>query len=281
MSISQQLEKILYQPVRALARLSGGCVADVFRGKLADGKQIVVKSGPAGDLALEGRMLRYLKQHTTLPIPAVYHSDRELLIIDYLPSSGGLNTQSQEHAADLVATLHNITAPQFGFDFDTVIGGLHQPNPPSPNWVAFFSQHRLLHMAHEAYKIKKLPLTAVTKIEKFAATLPNRLMEPCSPSLIHGDLWGGNILCSNNKISGVIDPAIYYANAEIELAFTTLFSTFDQTFFRRYQEHRPIAPGFFEERLDIYNLYPLLVHVRLFGGHYVSQVERTLQRFGF
>ena len=75
-------------------------------------------------------------------------------------------------------------------------------------------------------------------------------------------------------------PAIYFADAEIELAFATLFNTFGDSFFARYSERRPLRPGFFEERRDLYNLYPLLVHVRLFGGGYVGAVERILDRFG-
>jgi len=81
-------------------------------------------------------------------------------------------------------------------------------------------------------------------------------------------------------LPGFVDPAIYYADAEVELAFATLFSTFTDPFFRRYAELRPIRPGFREARRDIYNLYPLLVHVRLFGGDYVRSVDRTLARFG-
>jgi len=107
------------------------------------------------------------------------------------------------------------------------------------------------------------------------------LIEPAKPSLIHGDAWTGNILALNDQIIGFLDPAIYFADAEIELAFTTLFGTFGDSFFGRYEEIRPIEPGFLEARLDIYNLYPLLVHVRLFGGSYVSSVERVLKRFGF
>ena len=102
----------------------------------------------------------------------------------------------------------------------------------------------------------------------------------CS-SLIHGDVWTTNVLARNGRVTGFIDPAIYYAHAEIELAFTTLFGTFDEDFLRRYEELRPIAPGFMEVRRDIYNLYPLLVHVRLFGGGYVASVESILHRFGF
>jgi len=106
-------------------------------------------------------------------------------------------------------------------------------------------------------------------------------VEPVRPSLIHGDMWGGNVLAANGMITGFIDPALYFADPEIELAFTTLFSTFGDTFFSRYNEHRPLAPGFFEERRDLYNLYPLLVHVRLFGGSYVDSVDGILRKFGF
>jgi fructosamine-3-kinase len=93
-------------------------------------------------------------------------------------------------------------------------------------------------------------------------------------------MWGGNVLVNDGCIAGFIDPAIYYADPEIELAFSTLFSTFGEPFFRRYSEIRPIRPDFFEVRRDLYNLWPLLVHVRLFGGGYVRQVERILKSLG-
>jgi fructosamine-3-kinase len=281
MSIKQRIHEILGLSVQTLTPLSGGCVAEVTRADLDDGRSVVIKTGTADSgLDLEGRMLRYLGKHTALPVPEVYHAENALLIMSWLPSGGTLNGPAQEHAADLMANLHKISNPDFGFEMDTVIGGLAQPNPRSPSWVSFFRDQRLLYMAGECTKINALPLNIMTRLEKFSTTLPDLLLEPEAPSLIHGDLWGGNVLCRNNKVTGLIDPALYYAHAEIELAFTTLFSTFGDRFFARYQEHRPIAPGFFEERLDIYNLYPLLVHVRLFGGHYVSQVDRTLQRFG-
>jgi fructosamine-3-kinase len=110
--------------------------------------------------------------------------------------------------------------------------------------------------------------------------LPRWLDDGSPPSLVHGDMWTGNVLCKGGRIAAFIDPAVYYADAEIELAFSTLFGTFGEAFFDRYREHRPLQPGFFEARRDLYNLYPLLVHVRLFGGSYVGSVERTLRQFG-
>jgi fructosamine-3-kinase len=116
-------------------------------------------------------------------------------------------------------------------------------------------------------------------VDQLAARLDDILYEPEQPALIHGDMWGGNVLPDNGRIAGFVDPAIYYAHPEIELAFSTLFSTYGKPFFRRYEEIRPLQPDFFEERRDVYNLYPLLVHVRLFGGSYVGQVKRILSRY--
>lgn len=96
-----------------------------------------------------------------------------------------------------------------------------------------------------------------------------------------GDIWSRNVLARNGRVVGLIDPAIYYGHPEAELAFITLFNTFGDAFFQRYHALRPIAAGFFEERRDLYNLYPLLVHVRSFGGGYVHSVDQILRRFGF
>ncbi len=135
-------------------------------------------------------------------------------------------------------------------------------------------------MGGQALAAGRLPKRLMGRLEALAGRLERWLEEPEHPSLIHGDVWTGNVLCRRGRVAGFVDPAIYYAHAEIELAFSTLFGTFSGTFFARYGEIRPLRPGFFEERLDLYNLYPLLVHVRLFGGSYAASVERTLKRFG-
>ncbi|MEJ2655490.1 MAG: fructosamine kinase family protein, partial [Acidihalobacter sp.] len=225
--------------------LSGGCVGQVYRVRLADGETLVAKVDESAQpvLSTEGFMLRYLAEHSDLPVPEVIFDSDRLLLMSYLPGDSRFNRAAQAHAAELLAALHSITAPAYGLERATLIGGLHQPNP----W----------------------------------SELDEWLAEPERPSLLHGDVWTTNVLAVNGRITGFVDPAIYYGHPEIELAFTTLFGTFDQPFFARYQELRPIPAGFFEERRDIYNLYPLLVHVRLFGGSYVHSVDRTLRRFGF
>src|SRR5204862_404033 len=105
------------------------------------------------------------------------------------------------------------------------------------------------------------------------------IKSPSPPTLIHGDVWSGNILSMNGKIRAFLDPAIYYADPEIELAFIRVLNTFGTDFFTRYNDLNPIKPGFFEERADIYSLYPLLVHARLFGTSYARKAQRILDKF--
>lgn len=259
--------------------LTGGCVGDVRAVDLSDGRTIVVKSG-GHQLALEGWMLQILSERTDLPVPDVLYCVDDLLLMSHIETTGGITPTAEQDAADHLATLHNVTGDAFGLERNTLIGGVHQPNPITKDWVPFFAEHRLLYMAREAHNTGRLPAALVSRIENLCARLDRWMAEPDAPSLIHGDMWTGNVLCRDGRIAGFVDPAIYYADPEIELAFTTLFNTFGDAFFARYNEHRPMNPDFFEARRDLYNLYPLLVHVRLFGGSYVASVEQTLRRYG-
>ena len=280
--VSAAIEAAAGKKVRRTAALSGGCISEVLLVEFTDGTNAVAKlAGGESTFLTEAWMLEYLKSHSALPVPAVLHADEHLLLLEYLESGGALDASAQAHAAELLAALHAITAPKFGLERDTVIGSLHQPNAQSDSWIAFFRDRRLLYMARAALDEDAISSVLMGRIENFAGHLDEYLLEPEKPSLIHGDMWGGNVLCKGGRISGFVDPAIYYADPEIEFAFSTLFSTFGEPFFSRYREISAMRPGFFETRRDIYNLYPLLVHVRLFGGGYVGSVESVLRRLGF
>lgn len=267
--------------VAHVAPLTGGCIGEVWRVDLEDGRRLVAKTaGAGGTLDIEGYMLGYLARTRTVPVPGVIHAEPGLLVMDYVEGTGRLDAAAQEHAADLLAALHGITAQAYGHERDTLIGSLQQRNPWTESWLDFFRDQRLIYMGRRALENGSLPHDTYARLEKFCETKLEAYIEQSGrPSLIHGDMWGGNILVNNGRIAAFIDPAIYHADPEIELAFATLFGTFGDAFFRRYSEHRPIRPGFFEVRRDIYNLYPLLVHSFYFGGHYPAQVEGILRRF--
>ncbi len=278
-SFGDSIEAATGQRPAQVGKLSGGCVGEIYKVELKDGTRLVAKVSATGGLAVEAFMLGYLKMHSELPVPAVLHAADKLLLIEFVETSGGLTPSAEAQAAELLAGLHGVTAGNFGFEGDTAIGGLPQPNPWSPRWREFFRDQRLLYMGRLALDRGNLIRATFARLEKLCARIEDYIEEPAAPALIHGDCWGGNVLTRNGRIAAFVDPAIYYAHPEIELAFATLFSTFGNAFFDRYQELRPIAPGFFEARRDIYNLYPLLVHSALFGGQYPDQVHRTLSRY--
>lgn len=282
------IERALGRRVESLRPLPGGCVARVYRAVLAGGRPgepaaVVAKAGDASSaLDVEGYMLGVLAGHG-LPVPRVLHGSPSLLVMEFVEGESRFGPAEERHAADLLAALHE-RAPaggRFGLERDTLIGSLVQPNAWSASWVEFFRDRRLRHMADEAARAGCLSARTRGRIEMLAERLGDLIAEPSRPSLIHGDVWTTNVLARGGRIVAFLDPAVYVAHAEVELAFITLFSTFGRAFFDRYAERRPIEPGFFEVRRQVYNLYPLLVHARLFGGGYEAEVAGTLGRLGF
>ncbi len=279
-SIEDRIEAALGVRPRALRRLAGGCVGDVRLIELADGQRVVAKldADESGLLEIEGAMLSYLAERTDAPAPAVLSVSPALLLMEHVEGDTGAEPRTERHAAEILAALHDLSADAFGFEFDTLIGGLPQPNGWMSDWPAFFAERRLRFMASEARRSGRLPEGLDRRVRDVADRLPDLLSPPQRPSLVHGDVWAGNVLARGGRVAALIDPALYYAHPEVELAFITLFGTFGDAFFERYQSLRPIEAGFFERRRDVYNLFPLLVHVRLFGGGYVNSLEATLRR---
>ncbi len=283
--LTRRIEDALHVRVTRTAPLSVGFGLTGLRLWFNDGRRAAVKAGRArrkDHLLLEAFMLQRLGELSDLPVPEVYMAEEDLLVMSWLGNGGGSITPAVErHAARLLADLHSRPFSYFGFERDTVIGPLPQPNPKTEKWLPFFRDARLVHMAETAHAEGKLPKKLHRGLMKLAERLEDFLGEPDHPSLLHGDLWTGNVIVSGDRIAGFIDPAIYFGHPEIELAFTTMFGTFGRHFFAAYEEIRPLAPGFHELRCDLYNLYPTLVHVRLFGAGYLSGISRTLSRLGF
>ena len=277
-ALQAEIAEKLKKKIIAVAPLSAANNAQIYRLGIEGGISVVAKVAERG-LDTEAFMLKYLKENSQLPVPTVHYSNEHVIIMEFIETHYSADDKAQRHAAEVLAALHGVTAPLYGFERDTVIGSLRQPNPQTADWVDFFANQRLIFMGRQALEEKKIDAKMMKQIEKLAGKLSVYIKKPNPPSLIHGDIWGGNILFGRSRVAAFLDPAIYYADAEIELAFIRLLGAFNDTFFGRYNELRPIAAGFEEERADIYNVYPLLVHTRLFGTSYVRKVQRILDKF--
>lgn len=277
-TVRSEIEKEARDKIVSIAPLSTANNAQIYRLTLGAGKLLVAKVAESG-MDIEAWMLKYLQDNSKLPVPKVYYSNEHVIAMQHIPGQQMMDEPAQRHAGELLAELHKVHADEYGMERDTLIGAMPQPNPRTKDWAAFFIEHRLMHMALAAQKEGKVDGAFVKQIEKLAPKLSGMIKDAQKPSLIHGDVWSGNVLASRGRIETFLDPAIYYADAEIELAFIRLFNTFGASFFGRYNEIIPIRPGFYEERADVYALYPLLVHTRLFGASYARKAKKILDRF--
>lgn len=277
-ALQAEVERQVKSKILSIAPLSAANNAQIYRLTTDDSRVLVAKVAERG-LDTEAWMLNYLKTKSKLPVPTVLYSNEHIIIMEFIRAHFMLDDTAHRNAAELLAALHQIRADSYGLERDTLIGSLAQPNKQSKDWIQFFGEYRLSYMAQEALKEGKVDAKFVRQIDKLIAKLPELIGPPGPPSLIHGDIWGGNILAGQSRVAAFIDPAIYYADAEIELAFIKLFNTFGGSFFSRYNEINPIRAGFMETRADIYGIYPLLVHARLFGASYARKAMKILDKF--
>jgi fructosamine-3-kinase len=213
-----------------------------------------------------------LKDTNTIRIPNVLCFDDDFLILEFIPPSNP-NNAFWEVFGQKLALMHKQTHSKFGLDFDNYIGSLYQDNTQNKNWTEFFIQNRL----QAQLSIGNFSGTLLSDFDKLFQKLPN-LFPNEKPALLHGDLWNGNFLAKNGDTPMLIDPAIYYGNREIDIAMSKLFGGFNSDFYFAYNESHPLENGW-EERIQICNLYPLLVHVNLFGGAYINQVKNILSYY--
>lgn len=287
-SLRNTIESALGARISSSRALAGGDIADVSCLQLSDGRQVVAKR-PRIDqpdtTAVEKMMLNFLARKSPLPVPKVLFQTKGMLVIDYIDHTG--ISDPDQAAADIaahIAALHDTrpkgARPYYGFEKETFIGPLPQHNVPSDNWVDFFREHRLLSIAQSCVRTQKLSPEIYARVEQLATRLNDFLPQTPASSLLHGDLWAGNILVDDNKVAAFIDPAISFGHHEMDLAFVALMGGLPDVFLAQYADHHTIEPGYAEERQYIYQLWPLLVHARLFGGGYVGQITAILDHFG-
>lgn len=228
----------------------------------------------------EKNSLERLRNTNTLRVPGVVDllrsDNQDMLLMEFI-ESGTPHYDFWEEFGHKLAALHQNTRPLFGLEVNNYIGTLPQLNDDKSDWVDFFICNRLEPMLQRAVDSGKAEHSMVDQFQKMYKELPS-LFPKEAPALLHGDLWSGNFMADLDGEPVVYDPSVYYGHREMDLAMTRLFGGFDQRFYDAYQEAFPLQAGW-EKRVDICNLYPLLVHVNLFVGSYIQSVKNIVAKF--
>lgn len=269
--------------IRTAQPVSGGDINAAWRIETAAGQACFVKSNPQPLPCLfevEARGLRLLAQAQALRVPRVIAViDRPpALVLEWI-TPGANKSAAAEALGRGLAQQHRSLGTAYGLDHDNYIGATPQINTPSTSWLEFFRDQRLGEQAQLAQARGHLPPDRARRLDRVRAKL-DRWIDPAAsgPSLLHGDLWGGNYLIEASGQPVLIDPAVYYGDREAEIAFTELFGGFGARFYAAYNEAWPLDSGYAERR-DLYNLYHLLNHLNLFGEGYGSAVEAILRQY--
>lgn len=268
--------------VRQVSAVGGGCINSCFRIE-TDNLDYFIKYHTVPYLDMfekEYQGLQALAAHQYLTIPTALGygtaADRSFLLMEYL-RSGLTSNNYWEQLGRGLAALHRVSGARYGWQTNNYIGRLQQANYWHEDWITFFIEERLNPQIKGALDAGLLPLAAHEQFKSLCNKL-NELLPVESPALLHGDLWSGNVLVGPQGEPCLVDPAVYYGHREIELAFTTLFGGFDEKFYLAYENDYLLIPGY-RQRFEIYNLYPLLVHLNLFGRGYLRNIQSTLDRF--
>lgn len=271
-------------PLRSFVTVSGGCINHGGKVETVDGSFYFLKWNDLkkfpGMFEAEARGLKLLKNANAMSVPNCIAygatSQHQFLVLEFIES----NRKAQKYWTSLgeqLALQHRHVQDQHGLDHDNFIGSLPQRNHQHTSWCRFFVEERLVPQVKMAIDAGYFDNKLAAKFEDLFHRISD-LMPEEKPSLLHGDLWSGNVIVNELGLPCVIDPAVYYGSREIEIAFTYLFEGFASEFYDSYDAHFPLERGF-HQRVDVYNLYPLLVHVNLFGHSYVSQVVSILNRY--
>jgi fructosamine-3-kinase len=286
-------------------RVGGGDINEAWRVTLADGREAFVKTRPDADpteYASEAGGLEWLAEPGALRTPRVLEVAGDRLVLEWI-SPGRLSVEGAEQLGRGLALTHAAGAPAFGAAAHgapgavpagehhqtdgegdaaaSTFGSLRLPNDPTPDWPAFYAQRRLLPLAAIARERGALSQAGARTVEAVCERLPELAGPPEPPARLHGDLWSGNAMADAEGRPWLIDPSAYGGHREVDLAMLRLFGGRagpERRIFAAYEEAMPLAEGW-EERVELWQLLPLLVHAVLFGGAYVGAAERVARRY--
>jgi protein-ribulosamine 3-kinase len=282
-ALAAALERRFGAAVVRAERLSGGDINDAFAVALGDGRRVFVKTNgdaPAGMFSAEARGLTWLGEARAVRVPEVLGVSDEapaFLALELL-EPGPRRRDFDEALGRGLAALHRASPGAFGLDHDNFIGSLPQSNRATARWADFLGRERLLPQLERAVRSGRATVAMQRGFDRLFPRLPELVGPEEPPARLHGDLWGGNLHVSADGAPCLIDPAAYGGHREIDLAMMRLFGGFSERVFAAYAEAYPLGAGY-GERVALYQLYPLMVHVNLFGGGYAASVERVLERY--
>jgi len=270
--------------------IGGGCINETYRVRVNDGINFFLKINSTSKFPSlfenEKHGLELLRSPKIISVPSVVHfeqdADHQFLLLDWI--EGGIRTEVfWKLFGEQLAMLHRQTwlnkdgETLFGLDQDNYMGSLPQFNKPQQSWIDFFYHQRLQAQIRMAKDRHLLQLKHFNAFEKLASRL-QEIFDRERSALLHGDLWSGNFMCNQNSEPVLIDPATYFGHRSMDLAMTTLFGGFDEMFYESYNYHYKF-PENYREQWEICNLYPLLVHLNLFGSGYLGQIENILRKW--
>ena len=268
-----------YGEIIRVEALTGGCINNTARLHLDRGLSVILKynvSAPAELFRAEAAGLAALSQRQAVRVPKVLRVAAHYLILEDLGCASPGTDYWRLLGAGLAA-LHGEPAEAFGFTEDNYCGATTQSNPITRDGHQFFAEQRIMALAMQCLDEGKMPKESVRQLRQISDRLDIWIPD-FAPVLIQGDLWIGNTHCCADGQPALIDPAVYWGWAEADLAMTALFGGFPVAFYQSYYDNSEITSDW-QERMPLYNLYPLLNHLLLFAGSHLRDITEICQRF--
>jgi len=267
---------VIGQPVASAQRVGGGCINEGWRVDLESGERLFVKTRAQvapGEYTAEADGLRWLAEPGAVRVPAVHAVADDMLALEWI-DEGSLDRAGAEAFGRGLAALHAAGADGFGWHAPIRFGRLEISNQPLGDWPSFYAERRLRPLARQAFDEGSLSQAGLDAVLGVCDRIDDLAGPPEPPSRLHGDLWGGNVLVDADGSAVLIDPAAHGGHREVDLAMLRLFGSPGARVFAAYDEAAPLAAGH-EERVPLWQLFPLLVHAVLFGGSYGASAART------
>ncbi|MBU3821733.1 fructosamine kinase family protein [Flavobacteriaceae bacterium XHP0103] len=278
----EYISNLLNENVTKINSVSGGDISEAFKIRTSKNAYFL-KTNQASTLNMfqtEAAALKHINDTKTIKTPKVIAVDtfknNAFLLMEFIESKTPTNSDFETLGFQLAA-LHSHSVDYFGWEQDNFIGTLPQSNTLHKSWADFYVNERLQPQLRLARQSNLLSGNECPPTEKMLQAL-QPMFQNTKPSLLHGDLWGGNYIISKSGEPYLIDPAMYYGHSEVDIAMTKLFGGFGDNFYKAYHSVHP-EDAHTTSRIDVYQLYYLLVHLNLFGNSYYGSVSRILQKY--